>query len=172
MSESWLTKSIRRRHSKKSTSPLVCTYQALSSASVDELWRKVIDLADVSWHPLLASTDLPYGLVAKPGLIFQAVMRLIPIPVQVFVERVNPGEFLSIRILLIPGVEERVTYNVSSTVCGACISCSITLRGYLSPLLWSFIRPGATRLAAALAQAAEDAVSGNTRPPKDSVFDC
>jgi len=27
---------------------------------------KVVDLADVSWHPLLASTNVPYGLVLKP----------------------------------------------------------------------------------------------------------
>jgi hypothetical protein len=183
MSGFWLTKFTRRPqnsedalsgdlrsrcHCSQPASAVVRNYRALSSASVEELWGKVVNVADVSWHPLLASTDLPYGLVAKPGLIFQAVMRLIPIPVHVFVERVSPGEFLSIRILVIPGVEERVTYQVSSTVCGAFISCSITLRGYLSPLLWSLIRPHAARLAAALAQAAE----GEASNPKDTVFDC
>jgi hypothetical protein len=57
---------------------LVRSYKQISSASVDELWQKVVDLADVSWHPLLARTNVPYGLVPKPGLIFQAVTRLGP----------------------------------------------------------------------------------------------
>lgn len=134
---------------------LACTYHALSSASVDALWQKVTDLADVSWHPLLASTNVPKGLVAKPGLIYQAVTRSIPIPIRIFVEQVRPRELLTVRILTLPGLEERVTYKVESTVCGTQISYSITLRGWLSPLIWSLIRPSAARVAAQLAHAAE-----------------
>ncbi|KGF72323.1 hypothetical protein DO97_09460 [Neosynechococcus sphagnicola sy1] len=172
MAGSWLTKLLRRDQRLYS---LVRTYRVLSSASVDALWQKVTDLADVSWHPLLASTNVPYGLVAKPGLIYRGVTRLIPIPVRVFVERVRPGELLSVRILALPGVEEQVTYQVDSTLCGTCISCSVTLRGYLSPLLWSLIRPHAARVAAALAQAAEQAtlsaVTGEVHPRKKQAFD-
>ncbi|HEY9849250.1 MAG TPA: SRPBCC family protein [Leptolyngbyaceae cyanobacterium] len=131
------------------------TYQVLSSASVDALWQKVTDLADVSWHPLIASTNVPKGLVAKPGLIYQAVTRSIPIPIRIFVEQVQPKQLLSVRILTIPGVEERITYKVESTVCGTEISYSITLRGWLSPLIWSLIRPSAARVATQLAHAAE-----------------
>jgi len=150
---------------------LVRTYQAISSASVDQLWQKVVDLADVSWHPLLARTNVPRGLVVKPGLIYRAVTRLIPIPIQIFVERVRPHELLSIRILVVPGLEEQVTYKVESTVCGTCISYSVNLRGLLSPLLWSLIRPYAARVASELAQAAEraarQAVSGDTKSLKN-----
>ncbi|NEP03070.1 MAG: SRPBCC family protein [Symploca sp. SIO2E9] len=131
------------------------TYRALSNAPVEVLWQKLINLADVSWNPLLSSTNAPRGLIAKPGLIYKVVTRLIPIPVRIFVERVKPGELLSVRVLAIPGVENRVTYHVESTVCGTYVSCSVTLRGLLSPLLWCFIRPYAARLAAELAQAAE-----------------
>ena len=136
---------------------LARTYQALSSASVDVLWQKVTDLADVSWHPLLASTNVPKGLVAKPGLIYQAVTRSlpIPIPIRIFVEQVQPKQLLSVRILTLPGLEERVTYKVESTVCGTEISYSVTLRGWLSPLIWSLIRPSAARVATQLAHAAE-----------------
>lgn len=135
---------------------LVKTYQAISSASVDDLWKKVVDLADVSWHPILFKTNVPYGLIAKPGLIYKAFTRLCPtIPIQIFVERVNPRELLSVRILAIPGVEERVTYRVESTLCGTCISYSVTLRGWLSPVIWSVIQPYAERVAIRLAQAAE-----------------
>jgi hypothetical protein len=154
---------------------LVRTYQAISAASVDDLWKKLMDLADVSWHPLLASTNVPQGLVAKPGLIYQAVTRLIPIPIQIFVERVRPGELLSVRILVFPGLEEQVTYQVRSTVCGACVSYSVTLRGWLSPLVWSLIQPHAARVATQLAQAAEQttlqAVSGKLPPRKHSCLD-
>jgi hypothetical protein len=101
---------------------LVGTYQAISSASVDALWQKVVNLADVSWHPLLASTNVPKGLIPKPGLIYQAVTRRFPIPIQIFVERVSPRELLSVRVLAIPGVEERVTYKVESTLCGTRVS--------------------------------------------------
>lgn len=154
---------------------LARSYQAISSASVDDLWKKLVDLADVSWHPILASTNVPSGLVAKPGLIYQAVTRLIPIPIQIFVERVRPGELLSVRILVLPGLEEQVTYQVKSTVCGACVSYSVTLRGWLSPILWSFMQPHAARVASQLAQAAEQAamqaVNGTLKSPKRSCLD-
>ena len=170
-----LSKFIHRKRRRFRCS-LARTYREISSASVDELWQKVVDLTDVSWHPLLASTNVPYGLVLKPGLIFQAVTRLGPIPIRIFVERVRPGELLSIRVLAaIPGVEERVTYRVESTVCGTCVSYSVTLNGWLSPLIWSLIRPQAARVAAALAQAAEQAakhaLSGEPKSLKDRCFD-
>jgi hypothetical protein len=153
----------------------VRTYREISSASVDELWQKVVDLADVSWHPLLASTNVPYGLVPKPGLIFKAVTRLGPIPICIFVERVLPRELMCVRVIAIPGVEERITYKVESTVCGTCVSYSVTLKGWLSPLIWSLIRPHAARVATALVQAAEQAantaLSSNSKPLKDSCFD-
>ena len=131
------------------------TYRALSTAPVDVLWQKIINLADVSWHPLLSSTNAPSGLIAKPGLIYQVVTRLIPIPVRIFVELVRPGELLSVRFLAIPGLEKRVTYQIESTVCGTYVSYSVTLRGWLSPLIWWLIRPYAARVASELAQAAE-----------------
>jgi len=142
-------------HNLKKLRPLAETFQAVSSVSVDILWRKVVNLADVSWHPLLASTNAPKGLIPKPGLIYEAVSRLSPIPIRIFVERVLPKEMLSVRVLAIPGLEERVTYQVESTVCGTRLSYSVTLRGWLSPLVWSYIRPYAARVAAELVQAAE-----------------
>ncbi len=164
-----------RRHQRFPKDTLVRTYQAISSASVDELWKKITDLADVSWHPMLESTNVPRGLVVKPGLIYQAVTRLIPIPIQIFVERVSPNELLSVRILVLPGLEEKVTYQIQSTVCGASISYSVTLRGWLSPLLWSLMRPCAARVALNLAQSAEQsalqAVSSNLPPLKKGEFD-
>lgn len=134
---------------------LMGSYRALSSASVDELWQKVVNFADVSWHPLLARTNFPRGLLPKPGLIFQAVTRLSPIPIRIFVERVNPRELLSIRVLALPGIEERITYRVESTLCGTYISYSVTLKGWLSPLIWSIIRPYAAKVADCLANAVE-----------------
>ncbi|HEY9909040.1 MAG TPA: SRPBCC family protein [Thermosynechococcaceae cyanobacterium] len=154
---------------------LARTYQALSSASRDDLWQKLTDLTDVSWHPLLASTNVPRGLVAKPGLIYEAVTRLIPIPIQIFVEQVWPGELLSVRILVLPGLEEQVTYEVKSSVCGTYVSYSVTLRGWLSPLAWSLLRPHAASVAARLVQATEQAalqaVSGQLKPSKHSCLD-
>jgi hypothetical protein len=147
--------------------PLMETYHVLSSASVEDLWRKVVDLADVSWHPLFTKTDVPYGLIPKPGLIYQAVSRLFPISMKIFVERVQPGELLSVRILAIPGVEERVTYRVESTLCGTQVTYSMTLKGWLSPLIWSIIRPYAARVAQELAHAAEQErllLEGGHRP--------
>jgi len=131
------------------------TYRAVSSATVDVLWQKLVNLADVSWHPLFSRTNVPRGLIAKPGLIYQVVTKLTPIPIRIFVERVKPRELLSIRVLAIPGIENRVTYQVESTLCGTYISYSVTLRGWLSPLLWFWIRPYVARVASELANAAE-----------------
>lgn len=159
----FLSKLIRLNR-KRVRCSLARTYRTISSASVDDLWQKVVDLADVSWHPLIARTNLPKGLVAKPGLIYRAVTRLSPIPIRIFVERVRPRELLSIRILAMPGIEERVIYKVESTLCGTSISYSVTLRGWLSPVIWSLIRPYAARVASALAQAAERAARQGTQP--------
>jgi len=134
---------------------LAKTYRAHSNAPADVLWEKLVNLADVSWNPLLQHTNAPRGLMAKPGLIYQVVTRLTPIPVRVFVERVCPGELLSLRVLAIPGLQNRVTYRVESTVIGTSVSCEIALRGVLSPLFWWLLRPYAARVASELAQAAE-----------------
>ncbi|MBD2448489.1 SRPBCC family protein [Nostoc sp. FACHB-152] len=170
----WLSKFIHRKR-RRFCASLVRTYREISDASVDELWQKVVDLTDVSWHPLLKSTNVPYGLVPKPGLIYQAVTRFSPFPVHIFVERVNPRELLSVRVLAIPGVEERITYQVESTVCGTCLSYSVTLRGWLSPLIWSFSRPYADRVARSLVEAVENAavqaVAGKKKSLNDSCFD-
>ncbi len=131
------------------------TYRTLSKAPLDTLWHKIIHVADVSWHPLFSTTDLPKGLIAKPGLFYQVVTRLTPIPIRMFVENVRPKELLAIRILAIPGMEQRITYQVESTLCGTYISCSITLKGWLSPLMWWWIRPYYDRVAIKLAQAVE-----------------
>ncbi|NES83410.1 MAG: SRPBCC family protein, partial [Moorea sp. SIO2B7] len=131
------------------------TYRVVSEATIDVLWQKLINLADVSWHPLITWTNAPIGLIAKPGLIYQVATRLIPIPIRIFVEHVRPRELLSVRILAIPGIEQRVTYQVESTLCGTYISYSVTLRGWLSPLVWWWIRPYCARVASELAHAAE-----------------
>jgi hypothetical protein len=141
-------------------SSLVKTYEAITSASVDQLWQVVTNLADMSWHPILASTNVPNGLVIRPGLMYQAVTRRIPIPIQIFVERVRPNELLSVRILVMPGLEEQVSYHIESRVCGACVSYSVSLRGWLSPLFWSLIRPCAAQVAFKLVQSAEQAMAG------------
>ncbi|MGF1497790.1 MAG: SRPBCC family protein [Elainellaceae cyanobacterium] len=145
--------------------PLAATFEVASSASVDDVWRKVVNLADVSWHPLLSSTNVPYGIIPKPGFIYKAVTRFSPFPIQIFVERVCPKELMSIRILAIPGVEERVTYRVESTVWGAQVSYSVTLKGWLSPLIWSILRPYAERVAAALVQSVEHSRRQPSLPP-------
>jgi hypothetical protein len=137
------------------TFSLFKTYRAVSTAPIDILWQKLVDLADVSWHPLFSRTNVPLGLIAKPGLIYQAVTRLTPIPIQLFVENVRPGELLSLRVLAIPGMEQKITYQIESTVCGTYVSYSITLRGWLSPLIWLWIKPYSARVAAELAHAAE-----------------
>ncbi|MBD2437544.1 SRPBCC family protein [Nostoc sp. FACHB-110] len=170
----WLSQFIHRKR-RRFCASLVRTYREISDASVDELWQKVVDLTDVSWHPLLKSTNVPYGLVPKPGLIYQAVTRFSPFPIRIFVERVNPRELLSVRVLAIPGVEERVTYQVESTVCGTCLSYSVTLRGWLSPLIWSISRPYADRVARSLVEAVENAavqaVAGKKKSIDNSCFD-
>ena len=167
--QGWLSKFINRKRRRVCVS-LVRTYREISCASVDEIWHKVVDLADVSWHPLLKSTNVPCGLVPKPGLIYQAVTRLSPIPIRIFVERVNPRELLSVRILAIPGVEERVSYKIESTVCGSCLSYSVTLRGWLSPIVWSFSRPYADRVARALIEAVEKATIKAVSRKSKSTF--
>ncbi|GFE67992.1 SRPBCC family protein [Chroococcus sp. FPU101] len=131
------------------------TYRVVSTAPVDVLWQKLINLADASWNPLIARTNVPRGLIPKPGLIYQVVTRFTPFPIQFFVENVRPGELLSIRVLAIPGMEQKITYQVESTLCGSYISYSVTLRGWLSPFIWWLIRPYSARVAAELAQAAE-----------------
>jgi hypothetical protein len=130
-------------------------YRVVSTAPVDVLWQKLINLADVSWHPLFSKTNVPLGLIAKPGLIYQVVTRLTPIPIRLFVENVRPGELLSMRVLAIPGIEQKITYQVESTLCGSYISYSVTLRGWLSPLIWWLIKPYSARVASELANAAE-----------------
>ncbi|WP_417033363.1 SRPBCC family protein [Dolichospermum circinale] len=151
----WLSKLIHGKR-RRFCASLVRTYREISSASVDELWQKVVDLTDISWHPLLKSTNVPLGLVPKPGLIFQAVTRFWPIPIRIFVERVSPKQTLSIRVLAIPGIEERVIYQVESTLCGSYLSYSVTLRGWLSPLIWSLSRPYVDRVARALIESVEN----------------
>lgn len=149
------------------------TYRTISSASVDTLWQTVIDLADVSWHPLLTSTNAPYGLRPKPGLMYRVFTRWLPIPVNVFVERVRPRELLSVRLFPVPGLEERVTYRIKSTVWGTQVSYSVTLRGWLSPLAWSLLRPYAARVASALARTAEQTTTvplSNTRRSNFQVW--
>jgi hypothetical protein len=131
------------------------TYRVVSTAPVDILWQKLINIADVSWHPLFSSTNAPNGLTAKPGLIYQVVTRLTPIPVRLFVENVRPGELLSLRVLAIPGIEQKITYQVESTLCGTYISYSVTLKGWLSPLIWWWIKPYSARVASELAHAVE-----------------
>ncbi len=82
---------------------------------------------------------------------------------------------LSIRIMAIPGVEERVTYQVKSTVCGTYLSYSVILRGWLSPLIWSLSRPYVDRVARALVESVEkatlSAVSGQKKTLNDNCFD-
>ena len=132
------------------------TYRTVSQAPLDTLWQKIIHVADVSWHPLFSSTNLPQGLVAKPGLFYQVVTKITPIPIKLFVENVCPQESLSIRILAIPGLEQRITYQMESTLCGTYLACSITLKGWLSPLMWWWIRPYCDRVAIQLAHAVEN----------------
>ena len=105
------------KKSKRSYKFLVCkTYRIVSKAPLDILWQRLINIADVSWHPLFSSTDLPRGLIAKPGLFYKVVTEVIPIPIKMFVENVRPKELLSIRVLAIPGMEQRITYQVESTL--------------------------------------------------------
>lgn len=145
-------------------------YQALSTAPVDTLWQTLTNLADMSWHPLVASTNAPRGLTAKPGLIYRVMPRWfwLPIPVSIFVERVSPQRLLSIRLFPIPGLEERVIYRLDSTMWGTRVSYCITLRGWLSPLAWSLLKPYAAQVAIAIATAAENAAQQALPNPKSS----
>ena len=140
-------------------------YQASSTASIEVLWQKINNLADLaSWHPLITSTNAPNGQQAKPGLIYRVFAHWVPVPIKIFVESVLPGECISLRIFPVPGLEERAIYRLESALCGTQISYSIELKGWLSPLAWSFLRPYAARVAAALAQAAEQATTSSIVP--------
>lgn len=145
-------------------------YQALSTASVETLWQTLTDLADMSWHPLITSTNAPQGLTAKPGLIYRVMPRWfwLPIPISIFVERVSPQKLLSIRLFPIPGLEERVIYHLESTMWGTRVSYCVSLRGWLSPLAWSLLKPYAAQVAIAIAQAAENAAQQALPKPKSS----
>ncbi|MGB8699028.1 MAG: SRPBCC family protein [Thermosynechococcaceae cyanobacterium] len=154
VNRAWFSKGIQQRRRTLGWT-LVKHYRAITTASVDLTWQKVIDLTDLSWHPLIARTNVPYGLVPKPGLIYEAINRLIPLPFRIFVEGVSPQQLLSIRILGVPGVEERVTYQIESSVCGTYISYCVMLRGWLSPFVWSFLQGYAAKVAEQLAAAAE-----------------
>ncbi len=136
-------------------------YWATSTAPAETLWQLVTNLADLSsWHPLITATNAPRGQRATPGLIYRAVMRYLPISTQIFVERVLPGELLSVRLFPLPGLQERVTYRIVSTLCGTCVLYSITLSGWLSPLAWPVVKPHTTKVAAALVEAAEQHMLG------------
>lgn len=151
--------------------PIYRTYQALSTAPVEALWQTLTNLADMStWHPLIDSTNAPRGLTAKPGLIYRVIPRWLPIPIHIFVERVSPNELISIRLFPVPGLEERVVYRLESTVWGTQISYSICLRGWLSPVAWSVLKPFASKVAEAIAKAAEDAAT-TALPSKKSRFE-
>jgi len=140
--------------------PIYRTYEALSTAPIETLWQTLTNLADMStWHPLIDSTNAPRGLTAKPGLIYRVIPRWLPIPVQIFVERVSPHELISFRLFPVPGLEERVVYRLESTVWGTQISYSVCLRGWLSPSAWSVLKPFASKVAEAIAKAAEDAAT-------------
>lgn len=151
--------------------PIYRTYQALSTAPVETLWQTLTNLADIStWHPLIDSTNAPRGLTAKPGLIYRVIPRWLPIPVRIFVERVSPNELISIRLFPMPGLEERVVYRLESTVWGTQISYSICLRGWLSPVAWSVLRPYASKVVEAIAQAAEE-TAASALPNQPSGFE-
>lgn len=131
------------------------TYRAVSTAPVDVLWQKLTDLADVSWHPLFSRTNAPFGSIAKPGLIYKVVTPLTPIPVRIFVEKVSPLEVLSVRVIAIPGIQQKITYQVESTLWGTYISHSVAIRGWWSPVLWCLIKSHTARVATELARVAE-----------------
>lgn len=140
-------------------------YQVSSTASVEALWQKMNDLAGLaSWHPLIVATNAPNGQQATPGLIYRVFARWVPVPIKIFVEGVLPGEYISLRIFPVPGLEERAIYRLESALCGTLISYSIELKGWLSPVAWSFLRPYAARVADALAQAAEQATVSGMMP--------
>jgi len=137
------------------------TYSTTSTAPIDTLWQTVVNLADVSWHPLLTATNAPPGLQPKPGLIYRVCTRFSPLSVSIFVERVLPHRLVSLRLFPLPGLEERITYCLCSTSGGTQIWYSVALRGWLCLVAWSLLKPYAARVAVALAAAAE-------RPPTPS----
>ncbi len=140
-------------------------YQVSSTASVEALWQKMNDLAGLaSWHPLITGTNAPNGQQATPGLIYRVFARWVPVPIKIFVEGVLPGEYISLRIFPVPGLEERAVFRLESALCGTQISYSIELKGWLSPVAWSLLRPYAARVAAALAQATEQATTSTIVP--------
>ena len=70
-------------------------YQASSTASIEVLWQKINNLADLaSWHPLITSTNAPNGQQAKPGLIYRVFALWVPVPIIIFVESVLPVDAL------------------------------------------------------------------------------
>jgi hypothetical protein len=62
---------------------------------------------------------------------------------------------LSIRIIALPGVEQKITYHMESTLRGTYLTCSVTLRGWLSPLVWWLIHSDCAKMVNELALAAE-----------------
>lgn len=133
-------------------------YWVSSTATTETLWQTVNNLSDLdTWHPLITGTNAPYGQEAKPGLIYRAFSRYLPVSTQVFIEQVLPGELLSVRVFPLPGVQERATYRIVSTLCGTCVLYSITLSGWLTPFVWPMVKPQITQVAASLVQAAEEA---------------
>jgi len=133
-------------------------YWVSSTAPVETLWQTINNLADLeTWHPLIVGTNATYGQAAKPGLIYRVFSRYLPMSTPVFVERVLPGELLSVRVFPLPGVQERATYRIVSTLCGTCVLYSITLSGWLTPLVWPLVRPQIVQVAPSLVQAAEQA---------------
>ena len=149
----------RRFRQRRLRWTIVKTYRAMSPASIESIWARISDLADVSWNPMLCSSEAPEGLKAKPGLIVKAMSQWLPVPSHLFVEEVQPHQFLSIRVLALPGLEERVTYQLASDVKGTFISYSIMLRGWLTPIFWPFLHFSAQRVASQLAQANNASVS-------------
>ena len=135
--------------------------RATQIASAETLWKIVDNLADLeTWHPLVTGTNAPRGQQAKPGLIYRTMSRYLPLSTQVFVERVLPGELVSMRLFPLPGLQERVTYRIISTLCGTCVLYSITLSGWLSPLAWPVVKPQVIKVATALVEAAELETTG------------
>lgn len=153
--------------------PIYKTYKALSSAPIETIWQIINDVAEMSsWHPLITSTNAPRGLTAKPGLIYRVIPRWLPIPIRIFVERVSHHELISVRLFPMPGLEERVVYRLESTVCGTQVSYSVILRGWLSPVVWSVLKPFAAKVAGAIAKAAEEtaATALNSNPSNSEAW--
>ena len=144
-------------------------YWVSSTAPAETLWQTVNNLADLDdWHPLITGTNAPRGQDAKPGLIYRAFSRYLPVSTQVFVERVLPGELLSVRVFPLPGIQERATYRIVSTLCGTCVLYSISLSGWLTPLVWPVVKPQITQVATSLVEAAEQATLSPSGPTSKS----